>query len=507
MIVNTKSNNMKILFKSTIKKENLIFLALFVFAIFLYLFNINFSDIWIDESFTKAVVRHPFKDMLVLIKNDFHPPLYFFGLKLFVSIFSLSTYTIRLFSVIAVLCTLLLGYISGQKVFGKKGALYFCFLMVTLPMLTSYAHDARMYTWAAFSTTGIFIFSYLFIKRTKRSDLFFLGLFSLLAAYIHYYGLIAAFWANIFVFIYLFMKKNKAWVSHIITSIIAGILYLPWAFVLLSHTQKAQVNFWVPKVSWQSILSCFTQPFAQKLLLVNASYVMMAVFYILTIIIIYRLIIWQKENNELRLILFLSLVIFYLTIASTTIISLFSQPILYSRYIMVIVTMLMVPPAIFFISSYNKWLKFILMVLLFSLGIYIAYGSACFSFGPYKQSIDYLIETHPDIKKVVHVIEVTAGPLAEYSRSTDLKNYWFNPEGTIVYTNMAVYENLTKVKKPDDFLTKDEIYCIASFPTLPFNEKNLETLLTESTLMQIDTVTDNKGKLGWQMLLYVLKYN
>ncbi len=488
-------------------KENLIFLLLFAFAVFLYLFNLNFSDIWIDESFTKALVRHSFRDMMGLIKNDFHPPLYFYGLKLFVTIFGLNNYTIRLFSVIAVLSTLLLGYFAGQRVFGKTGALYFCFLLVTLPMLTSYSHDARMYTWAAFSTTGILIYAILFIQTSKKSDLIFLELFSLLAAYTHYYGLFAAFWANVFVFVYLIFKKNKAWVSHLVSLIITAILYLPWLSVLLKHTQKAQIHFWVPKVSWQTIASCFTQPFAQKLFMANISYILMAIIYILTLIVIYRIFFKARENKELKLILLVSLVIFYMTIITTTIISFFLQPILYSRYIMTIVTMLMVPPTLFFIIVHNKWIKSILMIILFSCSVYIAYGSSYFSYGPYKQSIDFLMQAHPELKKVVHVIEVTAGPLAEYSRSTDIQNYWYNPKGTIVYTNMAAYDNLIDVKNLDDFLTKDEVYCINTFSQLPFNQENFEAMLAQSTIMQVDTVTDNKVKYGWQFLLYILKYN
>ena len=127
------------------------FLLIFAAATLLYLCNITFSDMWVDESFTHALVKHSCGEITDLIKNDFHPPLYFYGLKIFVSLFGVSVFTIRLFSVLGVLSILVLGYVVGQKVFGKSGALYFCLLIISFPVLTAYSHEARMYTWGAFA--------------------------------------------------------------------------------------------------------------------------------------------------------------------------------------------------------------------------------------------------------------------------------------------------------------------------------------------------------------------
>jgi uncharacterized membrane protein len=144
---------------------------------------------WIDEAFTHALVKHSFSDIAGLVSGDYHPPLYFYGLKIFVLVFGVSVFTIRLFSALGVLSTIALGYFTGQRVFGKSGALYFCVLMLSLPMLSAYALDARMYSWGAFTVTGIFLYASLYISLNKRSDLILLMLFSLIAAYTHYYGL------------------------------------------------------------------------------------------------------------------------------------------------------------------------------------------------------------------------------------------------------------------------------------------------------------------------------
>jgi uncharacterized membrane protein len=494
---------MRVQTKLTSQKERKVFFLILVFSILFYLFNINFSDIWIDESFTKALVGHSFIDMMGLIKNDFHPPLYFYGLKVFVTIFGLSTFTVRLFSVIGVVSSIVLGYVVGQRVFGKSGALYFCLLLLSLPMLTSYSHESRMYTWGAFSITGVFLYSLLFISSNKKSDLFLLMLFSLMAAYIHYFGLIAAFWANVFVMVFLFVKKNKHWRMHLGYSIITVFLYLPWVFVLVNHIKKAEHFFWVPAVTWHTILSCYTDPFAQKYWMDLFSWPMVIIIYSMTLWVIYRNFIVRKGHHGVALEL--SLVIFGLTVFTTAVISLFSQPILFPRYIMNVVVMLLVPPTLFFMDVNLNWVKGVLVSALLCCGVIVSIGASRFSYGPYKQSVEYLHKTYPEVKKIFHVIEVTAGPFVEYSNS-NIENYWYKPEKTVVFTNMDVFVNLHATCSLSNVLIKDEPFCVASFINLPFNENNLKQILSESQLLRIDTVSDRKVEFGSKILLYILKY-
>ena len=506
----SKNKDMKVPEYLTVQKERILFFTILVFATLFYLFNINFSDLWIDETFTKALINHSFIDMIGLLINDFHPPLYFFGLKVFAAIFGSSTFAIRSFSVLGILSIMVLGYIVGQRVFGKSGALYLCLLTLSLPMLASYSHDARMYTWAAFSVTGVFLYAALFISSNKRKDLIFLMIFSLAAAYIHYYGLIAGFWANVFVAVWLLVKKSNSWRIYFVHAFITALLYLPWLFVLFYHTKKAQEFFWVPAITWQTFFSCFILPFTQKFWISPYSLPMIFIICSLTIWVIYRNYIVKKDKQGI--VLGLSLFIFGLTLLTTTVISLLFQPVLYHRYIMNIVTMLLVPPTLFFIAIKSKWLKGVLIAVLLICGIVVSLKASYFSYGPYKQSIDYFQNTYPGIKKIFHVFEASAGPFAEYS-NPDIKNYWFKNEKTIVFTNMDVFPNLYTIDSIGKVLNNNELFCVASFENLPFNENNVKQILSESQVLRIDTVVDNKTKFDnimaayvHKMVLYILKY-
>jgi len=490
--------------KLHITKQTSAFLLIFIIASIVYLYNLTFSDLWIDETFTKELIKFPFPKMLELLAGDFHPPLYFSLLKLFNSVTGISDFTIRLFSVIGALCLLILSYTVGQRVFGKNGALYFCLTILSIPMLASNSHDARMYTWAPFAVTGVFLYSYLYIKTNKRSDLVLLGLFTLMAAYLHYYCLIAAFWSNIFVFLYLVLKKGKTWYAHLITMFAVVLLYLPWLAVFLAQTSSANDNFYIAPLNIESILACYIGPFMEKFWFEIPSYIMIAIVFSLTLVSIFNHFIRYKDDD--RLILGLSLTIFNATILTGIILSFILRPVLMLRYVGTFVTMLMVPPALFFIRSKIKPLKIILLILLLSCGIYTSVCGSFFSFGPYKQSLNHLSKAYPDVKKIVHVTEITTGPLLDHNKIGDWNHYWINNENSVFYTNLNVFTELHQVSSLDEFLSPDEIFCLADMEIAPLNRENLNLILSKSHEIKVDIVTDNKSEPSITLSLYILQY-
>src|SRR4030043_440221 len=329
-------------FLKKLTKNNLVmFCIIFVIAIVFYSYNIGLSDLWSDETYTKSMLKGNLSDLYSKFKNDLHPPLYYLGLRLYTGLFGLSTTSLRIFSVFGALATLCLGYFAGQRIFGKQGALFLCLMLISVPMLAVYSHQDRMYSWAAFSITGVFIYSCLFIRTGTTRDLALLLIFPVAAMYIHYYSMIAAFMANVFVFLQLFLTKNRKWLNHLISLLVAAILFLPWLSMFIIQVKRVQNAFWAPEVSLPTILSCFTIPFTEQFWTTGYSRSLTILMY--TLIVLTIILSFTKSFSEYRLVLWLSLFIFLGTLIIAMIISLFSQPILYSRYVAVIVTMLIMP--------------------------------------------------------------------------------------------------------------------------------------------------------------------
>lgn len=489
---------------SVLKKDTFAFLFIFLLASVVYLYNLTFSDLWIDETFTKKLIEFPLPGMLKLLAGDFHPPLYFLLLKIFSMAAGTSDFSIRLFSVIGALCTLILSYQSGQRVFGKKGALYFCVLILSIPMLAFNAHDARMYTWASFSVTGVFLYSYLTIKTKKKSDLMLLGLFTLMAAYMHYYALIAAFWSNLFVFLFLVLKKDKTWFAHLIMMFVLLLLVLPWLSVFINQINSANHDFYIAPLNMQSILSCYIGPFMVKFWFEITSYIMILIVFGLSVVSVFQHFI--KTRNDNSLILGLSLTIFNATILTGIIISFILRPMLMLRYVGPVVTMLMVPAALFFMTNKMKHIKTALLILIVTCGLVTVTKGYAFSMGPYKQSLNYLHKTHPDVKKIVHVIELTTGPLLEHNETGKWNHYWVNNEKSVFYTNLNVFSELHQVQSLDECLLSDEIFCLADMEIAPLNREMLNEILTESEVIQVEKIIDEKTNSALTISLYILKY-
>lgn len=491
---------MKNILKKLTGNNLFLFILIFVFAAVFYLFKLDFSDLWSDEIYTKSMVDGSLSDFYGMFKNDLHPPLYYLGLRLFTTLFGLNAITLRLFSVLGVLSTLLLGYFAGQRIFGKQGALYFCLMLISVPMLAAYSHQARMYTWAAFTVTGVFLYSYLFMKTGKNRDLVLLFVFTLIAMYIHYYSMAAAFVANMFVFLYLVLNKNKKWHPHLFSLLLAILLFLPWLFMFAVQVKRVQHAFWAPEVSLKAIVSCFTIPFTEQFWTTNYSISLTILIYCLIVFTIYKS--FTKSFSEYRLVLWLSLFIFLGTLLFVTIISLFSQPILSNRYVMTIVTILAIPPTILFIRMKIKWLKMILISVILILGIRISISNFYFSYGPYKQTIEYISTTYPEIRKILHITEVTAGPMLHYNGSSGLSHYWLKAK----MSNVDAFTEVHQYNQPGEFLKSGEVFCAVRFHNLELNKENLDLAISESELIKTDTVRDNKVEHGIMIQVYLLKY-
>lgn len=486
--------------KKLVQNNNFIFGLIMVFSAGFYLFNIGFSDLWSDETYTKAMIHGSLSEMFAKFSNDLHPPLYYLGLKLFTSAFGLSALSLRLFSVMAVLSILLLGYLTGQRVFGKRGAQYFCLMLLSVPMLAAYSHQARMYTWAAFSVTGVFLYSVLYLKSLQNRDMVFLFVFTLAAIYIHYYSMVAALVANMFVLLYLLKARNLKWKKHLLMLALALILFLPWLSMFVVQVEKVQRAFWAPEVNLAVILSCFTTPFTEQFWVTGYAYALMILIYSLTIFAAYRS--FSKSFSESRLALWLSIFIFLGTIFVVIVVSLVLQPILYSRYIMAIVTMLVVPLTALLIGIKARLLRIGVIAVVLFFGIKVSISASYFSYGPYKQAIEYISEAYPDIHKVIHITEITAGPMLEYNRNPNLEQDWLKAK----MSNVDAFSEIHQYNKPGDFLQVGEEFCMVQFRNLDLNKENLELVLSESERLRTDTVIDNKVEYGNGILIYLLRY-
>ena len=484
-------------------RETLLFVLFLAVAAAVYLFRLGYSDIWIDESLSKALVRHSLPEMVQMVAHDSHPPLYFIALKAFTAAVGNTDLTIRLFSVLGALAMLALSYGLGRRVFGRAGALCLSVLLLALPMPGLYAHVARMYTWAAFLVVGVLLYADLFARERRIGDLVWLALFSIMAAYTHYFSLIAAFWIDASLLGYLVAKKDRAWRGVAMMGVTAFLAYLPWLFVLVQQAETVRNDFWIPPLTWGGLLGCYVQPFGGLYRLYGLSWLMAFVVHGLALASIGAALASARRDDRRALVF--ALVGFHATIATAVAISLWSRPVLYPRYLMTVAPLLMVPPVIVLARLRTLWPKAALLAGLLACGLFVVFSESGFSFGPNQLALRSLARTHPEVRKVLHLNELTAGPFAEYGRGDTWQQYYLNNQGTSWYSNMKAFDGVKSVASIDQMVGDGEIFCLAEFAIYPLNGQNLSLVTSQCDTIGVEEINDDKPYSGVVLKLHILR--
>ena len=232
-------------------KQNKIYLYLIVGLILLsgilHVFLLNSFNTWLDEQYTLLTLQNtPAQIYRIILEEDAQPPFYYFSLYLWFSIFGNSILSGKVYSMLGLLSIGLLGLFPVKRLFGNKVAFLFTAAALFLPYSFYIGTEIRMYTWATFFATGILIYTFAVLKTHKRSDWFFLALFTILGIYTHYYVILTALAAfGILFFEQLFSSFKEQRRAFWITSGLIALAYLPGLFILAIQFQHAQADFWI----------------------------------------------------------------------------------------------------------------------------------------------------------------------------------------------------------------------------------------------------------------------
>jgi len=239
------------------------FAVILVLGTALLFINIAGDSLWYDESYTAALVTQPFQDIVSISGGDSHPPLYYLMLKPVYLIFGNSETALRAFSVLGVLALAALGIGPVRRAAGIRVGMLYALLVFLMPIAISMAHEARMYTWAAFFVTGSALYGFLAQRDAKRKDWALFVLFSIAAAYTHYYALLAVGMIFIIMLIFCVGEKKKR-IPFFISAAVTAAAYLPWVVVLAGQVNRVTGSFWIPALTPDIILSVFVYPFSHK---------------------------------------------------------------------------------------------------------------------------------------------------------------------------------------------------------------------------------------------------
>lgn len=246
------------------------------------------SDIWYDEVFSLGLVRKPVWELISITARDVHPPLYYLILKLFLTAVPESTVAMqvtaaKLVSWLPFLCMLLLAVFPVKKYFGTLSAGLFFFLTMSMPGLSEYTVEIRMYSYAALFVVMTMTEAFGVLTEGRRRNWILLTGAALCACYTHYFACVAACMVYLYVLVMLLLKKQKNELrSFFFSAAVCVVCYLPWLLAAVTR-QVSQVkeSYWIQPVSLRTLGGCVKFLFAPDFSSGKVSAVMAVVLFLL----------------------------------------------------------------------------------------------------------------------------------------------------------------------------------------------------------------------------------
>lgn len=223
---------------------------IYVLAALVIVMNVSLmfdNVVWGDEAFSASTAKESlYGIMQIMYFWDNHPPLHYFWTKLFGEIFGHTVPVYHLAALVPFIIGIILAVTAFRKRFGNIPAAFFVMISGLGAACLEYNLEIRMYSLAFFGVLGAFYCSYKVISTGKRSAWVGMVLWALVAAYSHYYALVA-------VGILLFCNGVAVWLKHRgktwlkgFCSIIAFLLgYAPWLFFLFTAVRNVSNNWWM----------------------------------------------------------------------------------------------------------------------------------------------------------------------------------------------------------------------------------------------------------------------
>jgi mannosyltransferase len=248
-------------------KTDYIFVGLAIAVFFALAFwTITKYTIWFDEAFSAYIIKYNFIEIARYTATDVHPPLFYWILKIWSSVFGQTDIGLRSMSVVFGAVAVLFGFLLVRRQFGRKAALISVFILVISPLFVRYSQEARMYTLA---TAIVLSATFVMLKaaETKSRKLWVLyGVLVSAGMWTHYFTILAwlAHWAWRYVTVRQGGSRGKAlfrkffsreWLTAYITAIV---LFLPWLPAMAIQLVVVQSNgFWIGPVGVDTLGTYF----------------------------------------------------------------------------------------------------------------------------------------------------------------------------------------------------------------------------------------------------------
>jgi uncharacterized membrane protein len=230
----------------------LLFAAILVLAFGLRLFRLDYRSVWYDESFSIILARQDFATLLSGTAHDYHPPLFYLLLSLWMKIFGAGIFATRFLSVLLGVAAVAMVYRLASVLFGRKTAYLAALTAAIAPFQVLYSQEVRMYSFQFLLGGWLCLTFYQAYRQDSRTDWGWFGLAALVALYNLYFSIFSLaaldlFFVGAMLFTWrvnkvILRSKIQRW---LVTNLAVAALYLPWLFSLLGQAGRVKNSYWI----------------------------------------------------------------------------------------------------------------------------------------------------------------------------------------------------------------------------------------------------------------------
>lgn len=213
--------------------------------------------VWGDEAYSGTVIQGT--DLRGIFQRiyywDSHPPLYYYWLRFFASIFGYNTVVFHFASLVPFMIGILLAVFMFSKKIGKIPVAFFIILSGLAAPCVEYNLEIRMYSLVFMELLVCTWCSYRIVESEEnKKEWLLLTLFGVAAAYSHYYGLIVSGILLFITIVFEFIARRR--IFRGVSSLLAYIImYMPWLVVFVKQAKEVKGSWWLSEVEPISVLT------------------------------------------------------------------------------------------------------------------------------------------------------------------------------------------------------------------------------------------------------------
>ena len=234
------------------KQFSIIIIAIALAGFFIRFVNINYASLWADELYS-ALLASPNNSWyeVLYLQRAYQPPLYAFGLWVWVKIFAYNEFYIRLFTLLGGAACIYVSGLLGKKLHSMRLGLIMAVIVAFNPVQIWYSLEARFYVFVyLFSALSLLLYWHIITNKKTPVWLYLVkAVVDAALCYFHHFGIIFLFAQFVYdLFLLIKTKDRIAFLKKLAGNILAALLYLPWVLWGLTEAMKVQ-QYWLKEIN------------------------------------------------------------------------------------------------------------------------------------------------------------------------------------------------------------------------------------------------------------------